>query len=304
MEKVNSYSCVSTPLNYSTGVNVNKTTSVKNDAIFKTGLVSQPAMDTVNFKSRKEILTEKFNKLFPNNEFNQIYNDITKDFGIDKQPTLKLYDEEDGVTGGGYTFNKNEISMSLSDLLDSDTKIVGIKDGKRTVLVSPSVKLPLFVNKESADAFLKLQAQHGNLGFDKLIAELLTPNEQKKFIVQKISHEMIHAQQHMIMRQTEGIGEKEIYKAWLHEKPKNMIEKAVFDIKTNTFFPKTYWGNQQETKTTISAGSPKGQIARVWLEAVRNYPPVDSPEYVKNPIEQDAYIRSAKYAYDKFGSWT
>ena len=212
MEKVNSYSCVSTPLTFSSGVNINKAAQVQSD-VFKTGAVSQPTMDTVNFRSKKEILTEKFNKLFPNNEFSQIYDNITKDFGIDKQPTLKLYDEEDGVAGGGYTFNRNEISMSLSDLLDSDTKIVGIKDGKRIVLISPSVKLPLFVDKQSADAFIKMQSQHGNMGFDELIAEPLTPKEQKKFIVQKISHEMVHAQQHMIMRQTEGIGEKEVYKA-------------------------------------------------------------------------------------------
>lgn len=302
MEKVNSYSCVSTPLTFLSGVNVNKASQVQSD-VFKTGAVSQPTIDTVNFRSKKEILTEKFNKLFPNNEFSQIYDNITKDFGIDKQPTLKLYDEEDGVAGGGYTFNRNEISMSLSDLLDSDTKIVGIKDGKRIVLISPSVKLPLFVDKQSADAFIKMQSQHGNMGFDELIAEPLTPKEQKKFIVQKISHEMVHAQQHMIMRQTEGIGEKEVYKAWLHEKPQNMIEKAILDIKVNTFFPKTYWGNQPETEKTISADSPKGKIAHLWLDAVRNYPPVDSPEYVKNPIEQDAYNRSAQYANAKFGPW-
>ena len=38
MEKVNSYSCVSTPLTFSSGVNVNKASQVQSD-VFKTGAV-------------------------------------------------------------------------------------------------------------------------------------------------------------------------------------------------------------------------------------------------------------------------
>ena len=46
-----------------------------------------------------------------------------------------------------------------------------------------------------------------------------TKEDKKRMVLQKISHELIHAQQHQFMRQTEGIGEKEILKAWTHIKP-------------------------------------------------------------------------------------
>lgn len=302
MEKVNLYSCVSKPLNYASGVNSAKAVSPQSVG-FTSSVASKPNTDTVSFRSQKDIYLDKLNKLFPNGELEKVYNDINKDLGIDIPPELKFYGDNDGVTAGGFTFERNEIGMSLSDLLGSDTKIVGIKNGKRTVLVSPKVKLPLFVDKKSADEFVKMHSQHGNLGFDQLVAEPLTEEEQKKLVVQKLAHELIHAQQHMIMRQTEGIGEKEIIKAWTHEKPKNMIDKAILGFKVRNLYNKSYWSDKPETKQTIPANSPKAIMAHLWLEAVRNYPPVGSPEYERNPIEVDAYERSAKYLKDKFGWW-
>jgi hypothetical protein len=142
------------------------------------------------------------------------------------------------------------------------------------------------------------------MGFDKLIAEPLTEDEQRKFITQKISHEVIHAQQHQIMRETEGIGEKEIFKAWAHYQPKNLIDEYIFNFRMDMIFPKTYWGNQPKTETKYSADSKEGQQAKIWLDAVRNYPPVESPEYEKNAIERDAYDRSAQYADEKYGAWS
>lgn len=213
-------------MNYASGVNSAKAVSPQSVG-FTSSVVSNPNTGLVSFRSQKDIYLEKLNQLFPNGELDRVYKDINKDFGIDIPPQLKFYGDNDGVAAGGFTFERNEIAMSLSDLLGSDTKIVGIKDGKRTVLVSPKVKLPLFVDKKSADDFLKLHSQHGNLGFDSLVAEPLTEEEKKKLVIQKIAHEVVHAQQHMIMRQTEGIGEKEVLKAWIHEKPQNMIDKAI-----------------------------------------------------------------------------
>lgn len=300
MEKVNLYSCVSKPLNYTNGVSK---TATPHEVAFKSAAVSNPNADTVSFRSQKDIYLDRLNKLFPNGGIEKVFDDINKDFGLDIPPKLKLYGDNDGIMAGGFTFERNEIGMSLYDLLGSDTKIVGIKDGKRTVLVSPKVKLPLFVDKKSADEFIKLHSQHGNLGFDKLIAEPLSEDEQRKLIVQKLAHEVIHAQQHMIMRQTEGIGEKEIIKAWTHEKPKNMIDKAILGVKADNLYSKSFWADKSETEKSIPKNSPKSIMAYLWLESVRNYPPVDSPEYTKNPIESDAYERSAHYLKTKYGWW-
>ena len=300
MEKVSMYSCVNTPIT-TPGVNRTDNTPYQTGVFstFRAGNTNQ--IDTVNFRSKKDIYVEKINKLFPNGELQQVYDKINKDFGLDRPAHLRMVCEDDGVQAGGFTFSKNEIVLSMSDLLDSDTKVVGIKNGKRVVLTSPKNQLPLFVDKKSAEAFVAVHSQHGNLGFDRLEVEPVTKDEQKKLIVQKIAHEVIHAQQHMYMRQTEGIGEKEIFKAWTHIKPKNLIDKAVLDYKTNDSMNKSYWAGEPETEKTISADSTKGHLAKIWLEAVRNYPPVDSPEYEKNAIEVDAYTRSAEYLKQNYG---
>lgn len=252
------------------------------------------ASDSFKLQDKKDLYLEKLNKLFPNNELTEIYNNINKDLGIDYPPQLKFYGDNDGVQAGGYVFSKNEVQMSLSDLLETDTKIVGIKNGKRVPLVSPKEHLPLFVSKQNAMMFVELQSKQGNLGFDELVIEPTTPEEQRKLVIQKLAHEVIHAQQHMIMRRTDGIGEKEILKAWTHEKPKNMIEKAILDIKTNEMYKNSYWAGK-ETSIIFKKDTTQGYLANIWLEAVRNYPPVTSPEYSRNPLETDAYLRAAQY---------
>lgn len=259
--------------------------------------------DTVSIRNKKEIYAEKLERLFPDGELDRIYNKINEDFGLDNPPALKFYGDDDGVMSGGYTFNRNEISLSLSDLLSSDTKIVGIKDDKRTILVSPKVHLPLFVDNRSANSFVAVYSKIGNLGYDKLVTEPVTDEEQRKLIIQKLTHEIVHAQQHMIMRQAEGIGEKEIIKAWTHEKPKNMVAETVLNYKVNDIYNRSYWAEKPDTKKTITKDSPKYHYAKVWLEAIRNYPSVDSPDYVRNPIEIDAYVRSAQYVKAKYGDW-
>lgn len=300
MNKVSMYSYVP---NYTADMKLSANTSAPANTVLGIQNISNPNLDTVKIRDRKEINIEKLNNLFPNGELQRVYDEINKDFGIDRAPHLRFVGDNDGVVAGGYTFNKNEITMSLSDLMESDTKIVGIKDGKRTVLTSPKNKLPLFVSKQMAQMSVFALAKQGNLGYDKLVIEPLTEQEHKKFVVQKIAHEVIHAQQHMVMRQTEGIGEKEVIKAWTHDKPQNMIDKAILGYKTDYLFNKSYWADKPETEKTITADSELGKQAKEWLEAVRNYPKVDSPEYEKNAIEIDAYNRSAEYADKKFGNW-
>ena len=300
MEKVSFSTCVNTPMFKSTFQTVQTPSQSYYSVFYPT---NQPYIDTVQIRSKKDIQLEKLNRLFPNGGIEQLYNEINKDFGIINIPSLKLYGDNDGITAGGYTFNKNEISLSLSDLLDSDTKLVGIKDGKRTILTSPKIKLPLFVDKKTAQYFIYSQYQKGNMGYDQIVAEPVTPDEQRKFIAQKMAHEVVHAQQHQTMCQTEDIGAKEVYKAWTHFKPQNLIEKYVFDFKSDNSFKYTYWGKKTDTEKIYSITSREGQFAKIWLDAVENYPPVDSPEYENNAIEKDAYERSAAYADSKFGTW-
>lgn len=257
---------------------------------------------TNSIKNNNESNLEQLNKLFPNGELIKFYNQMSEELGLDIPPKLNFVSTEDKIKGGGYTFLKNEINMNLADLTDTNLKIVGIKNSKKETLVSPNEQLPLIVNKDNANLFLEVQAKKGNLGFDKLIAEPTSIDDRKKLILQKIYHELIHAQQHMIMRQTEGIGTKEIIKAWTHKQPKNVLEEYLLDIQANKQYNSSVWV-QSQTNTKYHKDSLSGQIAKKWLEAIRNYPPIDSPEYTKNPIESDAYNRSAEYIKRNFGGW-
>lgn len=295
------HSYANVPVGQKTGVNVQQRPNVQGGMF--TPALNQTNLDTVTIRDKKEIYLEKLDKLFPNGGVEQAYKDICRDFGIIDPPHLEFCGSKDNAVGGGYTFNKNEISISIEDLMESDTKIVGIKNGKREILTSPKVKLPLFIDKKNAQLFLYAQSKNGNMGYDKLVAEPLTPDEQRKFVIQKLAHEVIHAQQHQIMQQTEGIDSKDIFRAWTHYKPKNLIDKYVFDFQTDRAFKMIYWGDKPEREKIYSQDSKEGQLAKVWLEAVRNYPPVTSPEYEQNAIEKDAYERSAQYTADKYGSW-
>jgi hypothetical protein len=107
----------------------------------------------------------------------------------------------------------------------------------------------------------------------------------------------------MIMRSTEGIGEKEITKAWTHIKPQNEAEEKKLVELTENIHKNSFWADKTPTPQKFTKGSETGKLAYTFLEAVRNYPPVGSPEYHNNPLEADAYKRSYEYLEKNFGSY-
>ncbi len=241
------------------------------------------------------IARKKFDSLFPKNEIDEIYNNINKDFQIDNPAKLNFVYDETSQLGGGFTFNKNEIEMNLYDLMTSDKKIVGIKNGVKIPLISPSDKLPLFINNETANQFVEAQNKNGSLGFDKLIVEDVSPKEHRRFIIQKIAHECVHAKQHQILRETEGIDDKTIIKAWTHQKPKNMIEEKSLNDYAEKRYSTSPWANIPPAETKHKKGSPTYQKAMIYLNCIQNYPPVTSPLYTKILLEREAFDIAAIY---------
>ena len=245
--------------------------------------------------------TDKLNALFPNNELEKIYDNMCKQLGLDIKPTLKLPENEKEGWGGGFSFHTNEVSLSKNDLCDSDYKIVAVKNGKRFVLVSPGIKIPLFTRKKGATDFVNEAKKNNNYGFDSIEIVPTTVEDQRRIVIQKINHELIHAQQHMIMRQTEGIGIDGIIRAWTHLVPENeedeqKLNKIIKDIRS-----KSYWADKPDTQTKITRNNLLYPVAKNWLKGIKHYPPITSPEYTKNPVEADAYKRSADYVQQLFG---
>lgn len=241
--------------------------------------------------SPEGVARKNFEKLFPDNLINQVYDKINKDFQVDNPAELKFVYDPTSQQGGGYNFKQNKIEMNLYDLMTYDKKIVGIKGNKRIPLISPKEKLPLFVTEDMGKDFVK----NNKFGFDKLVVEDVTPSEHKKFIIQKLAHECVHAKQHQILRETEGIGDKEIIKAWTHLKPENLAEENFLNQKVDEMYQTSPWSKLPKPETKYTKDSHVYSKSMSLLNAIRYYPPVTSPEYTQNALEREAFDVSAQY---------
>ncbi len=257
----------------------------------------------VRSEKTQDIYQQKLNALFPNGTLEKIYSQMGKELGIDILPTLKFYGPSDGIMAGGFTFNKNEISFSLNEIFDNNHKVVMVKNGMYKLLTSPNDNMPLFIDKTLGEQFVNANKEHFKKIVDDLKLVSMTDNDFRKFIIHKMYHELIHAQQHMIMRSTEGIGEKEIIKAWTHLAPENEADIQKLNEITENIYKNSYWANKPSTQQVHKKDSDIGKIAHIWLEAVRHYPPVDSPEYTINALESDAFKRSYEYLTKNFGAY-
>lgn len=256
-------------------------------------------IDCFDSKALKTRQLRKLYRLFSKDELKSIYNSINKDFGIDNPAKLKFVNNKNTGIGGGYNFFNNKIKMDLADLVDSNTKIIGIKNGKATLLTSPTEKLPLFVDRKSAQAFVNKQALADNMGFDKLVIAPVTRDEHRKFIIQKIAHEIIHSQQHMIMRKSDSVGSKEIIKAWNKERVENPFLRAYYNFRI--YFAYTKKALEKESIATKTLAND--EIAKKFLCAVQEYGHFGAKNYFQNTLETDANERAAAYITNKYGAW-
>ena len=242
---------------------------------------------------------EKLNSIISPQKLNMVYKEICDFLKLDFKPELKLLDTYKDNRGGGYNFKRHEVSLLIEDLTCSDYKIIGSKNGKKTVLEFGT--LPLFATAELAKEFIQRANSNRNFGYDSIEVVPTTQEDKTRLILQKLYHELIHAQQHQIMRQTEGIGEKEILKAWTHIKPNDTKNYPNIKQITEQDFRNSFWADKKPTKSMIGKNTPLGNLAYTWLENIRNYPPIDSPQYNRIALEVDAYKRSAQYVYSIFG---
>lgn len=279
--------------------------SFKGDGVSNQNKVDMSAPQDTFVRSAKtqDVYTQKLNALFPNGALDKIYAQIGKELGIDVLPTLKFYGPSDNVMAGGFTFSKNEIALSLGEIFNFDKKVVMVKNGRYLTLVAPQIGMPMFADKASCEMVANANRKNIKKIADDVKVVSMTDDDYKKFVIHKLYHELIHAQQHMIMRSTEGIGEKEITKAWTHIKPKNEAEEKKLTELTEKLHKDSYWADKTPTVQKHSKDSEQGKLAYTFLEAVRNYPPVGSPEYHSNALEADAYKRSYEYLTKNFGSY-
>ena len=244
--------------------------------------------DFSKIPTTKDFYLEKLYKLFPNKSLKKAYYQINKDFSIDYPPKLLFFVSENEVMKSGYNFKDNSINLNLRELLDKNHKIIRkTKDGEET-LISNVTKFPIFLTKEEAQNYINL-----NLGKNTYSTKPITPKEQRKFILQKITHEIIKAQQCMLIRQVDKIGDVGIIQAGIQSKT---IQKAKQkEACARYLLGNTFW-NKHKTTQEISLDTPIGRQALIWLDSIENPHPLSS-------IERDAHQRSYNYILAKFGNY-
>ena len=287
-------------INFYPTVNIRKTNYSANTTAQRP-LFAPVTPDAFIKESNSTKYTQKLEELFPNGELNIIYDDMCKELELDYKPILTFSFDVKNNTGGGYTFHTNTINLSLEDTLGSDCKLYGIKDGVKSLQIDTK-NVPVIVNQKIANILTSSPQAAKNKGLDTIVAEPASKEDQKKLFLQKLYHELIHAKQHMIMRQTDGIGAKQVIQAWRHL-PKNApIPSIIVNQSLENIYQKSFWKNNA-TPIKFSENSEKGVLAYKYLNAVQNYAPVDSPEYDKNLLELEAYQKSSEYIIEKYGEW-
>ena len=280
---------------------------------FRRAEISQPAKHNVstNIQSKPDVFIrtdnsakyiERLEELFPYGELADIYNSMCKELELDYPPALKFETGAAGEAGGGYSFSTNKITLNIQDVLSADYKIIGILDGEKEILVEPKTMTPLFTSKAIAGLVVNNPKNAVLKGYDKLVAEPVTDEEQRKLFLMKLRHELIHAKQHMIMRQTEGIGAKAVIKAWAHIPAGDKTPKYILDQIIHSKYKQSFWVNIEDN-IKYKTGTPEAEYASKCLNAVQNYPPVASSLYNSNFIEVEAYREANKYITENFGGW-
>ena len=262
----------------------------------------QKGLSAFPFKAEDISAEQKFNSIISPWELKSYYESAGKYFGIDFLPKLNLITKYHKGWACGYNFKDNVINMNISDLLLCEYKILGKKNEKIIPLIISKNKLPMFSSKEITEEYVKDASTKNYYGYDSMFIMPLSKKDKQRYIIQRLVHELIHAQQQMILRKTDGIGEKAIFKAWFHYIPKNNTEEKILSEMTEKKFKKSFWASKNPATSVIKKDSELGKSARKWFKAIQNYSgDTNSAEYEANELEKDANLRAAKYVRMLFG---
>ena len=278
------------------GVNFQSDKSIKSNQNLRT----KP--DIFVRESKEAFYARRLEEIFPNGELTELYDKLCDELELDYKPKLELVPANQGHAGGGYTFFSNKITLSLEDVVGSDTKIYAIKDGVKSLQTDDKTGVPMMTSKLIAAYLCHTPEAAKNVGVDKLIAEPASNDDIKKLFIQKLYHELVHAKQHMVMRQTEELGVKAILKAWGRSNNKPRVPGAIENMRIEQAYKHSYWADK-DVKGKYAYDSEMGEYAQKCINAIENYSAVDTDEYEKNFIEVEAYKDSKNYVVEHYGAW-
>lgn len=238
-------------------------------------------------KSTREIYMEEFEELFPKAIFDKFYKKLNQDFDIDYPPRIN-FNFSQNAKFSGYEFRENRINFNLCEILDKKYKIISQDGDRRKTFISSLNKMPIFLTEEEKQEVLTAKKINSSY---KIVP--LKKSEKRKYVVHKLTQDIICAQQYMFMRKCENIGAKgaleaNIQSSCIHSK--EQMNRYVDYLLETTFWAK------KETKKDISKGTPIANQALIWLDSIQR-----KEKY--GASKMDMFNRSYNYMLEKFGEY-
>lgn len=263
-------------------------------------------LDNVNndcFIKKTSSVPDEIEELFPNGEFEKIYNDIVKKYGITNPPKI-VWGSLDNNADGRCDPEVNTIFFDHKNLLEKKYKVLieyTDSDGQIKSGYQPS-SLNLVAAYKDEEAFYKDAKADCDRFEIKYRLVPLTNDDKRKQIIFRFAHELEHAFQYQAVNQTEGLSLYDLLKEIRIKNDKNLISKNIFLLTWDKKFNEIYGNN---TTKIYKKDSKEGQFASKIYDAAINYPyyKKGSIEYYNNFLERDANARGYAYLIKNYGNF-
>ncbi|MBR1461725.1 hypothetical protein IJ596_08885 [bacterium] len=276
-------------------------------ANFGAGQLPQDIFMKTNSNKSPEMV--EFERLFPNGELYNIFNDIVKEFGIECPPQLEFVNEKD--SDYAYAMHMtNKLNLNVANLSTKNMyKVLLEKNGSKYYDyddTAKNIRILITDDKELMNGITEYYKKKE--GVDNCTFVPLTDDDKRKLIIKSLAHELEHFYQNQIIRHTEGLDEFEMMEKRLKNrsdyKPSpNYIDEKLKFLKLKKAYMDSHKSFDMEKR--YSQSSPEGKKALEWYNATVNYIDYkkDYDNYLLNSIESDANERAHQYLTTHYGDF-
>ena len=242
-------------------------------------------------------------RLFPNNEFEKIYNDIVRAYGL-KNPPKIVWAPTGNYGDACMNHENNLVYFDINKFSEKKYKaLIEYTDANGNVVkgYQPSNNNILATYKDEADFDKNVKPDCDRLNIKAKLVPL-TDADKRNLIIFRFAHELGHAFQNKIVSQTEGLSLHNMLKEIRIKNDKNFISLNKFLATWDKKFAIIYGKEEQKL---YSLDSKEGHYARKIYESSINYPyrSKGTSEYYNNFLEIDANNRARVFVNQNYGGF-
>lgn len=249
-------------------------------------------------------------RLFPNGELNNIYNNIINEYGLENVPQLEyIYDSKGENDYASANHITNKIKLNLDNLLSPNMYKFAIeKNGTKTFCYDEDLDRIKIIRTTDKNVLNEINEYNKYQGADKSEAIPLTDDDKRKLVIFTLAHELRHCYQNQIIRHTEGLDGFKMIELQLKNNPNkpkmNMIDEKIMYINLEKEYDKHH--SKDENTKMYTQNSKEGKLAIEWYNAVVNYVDFnkDYEGYKNNAIELDANKTAHQYLIKNYGNFS